>query len=80
MVIGAAVWAGLVAVALAGSGWGLGPPLWMAAGIGVFAGAFLGGWAGVMVGTTRLEHVEHGQLMPRSEQSDRAVLGPDPRP
>jgi hypothetical protein len=58
MAVCAGLWMVIVAVALAGAGWELGPPLAMAAGVGVFAGAFLGGWCGVMVGTARLESAE----------------------
>jgi hypothetical protein len=58
MVICAGLWMLIVAVALIGAGWSLGSPLAMAAGVGVFAGAFLGGWCGVMVGAARLESVE----------------------
>jgi hypothetical protein len=58
VVVCAGLWMVIVAVALIGAGWELGPPLAMAAAVGVFAGAFLGGWAGVMVGTARLESAE----------------------
>jgi hypothetical protein len=58
MVICAGLWMVIVGVALIGAGWSLGPPLAMAAGVGLFAGAFLGGWVGVMVGTARLEAAE----------------------
>jgi hypothetical protein len=58
VVVCAGLWMVIVAVALIGAGWELGPPLAMAAAVGVFAGAFLGGWAGVMVGTERLESAE----------------------
>jgi hypothetical protein len=58
MVVCAGLWVLIVAIALVGAGWSLGPPLLMAAGIGVFAGAFLGGWAGAMVGAAGLERTE----------------------
>jgi hypothetical protein len=43
----------------------LGPVVWMGAGVGVFAGAFYGGWAGTMMGTAELEAAEHAG-MPRT--------------
>jgi hypothetical protein len=55
----AVLWAILVAVALAGSSWSMGPAMWMGAAVGVFAGAFLGGWAGIMAGIGKLEEAEH---------------------
>jgi hypothetical protein len=61
-VIGAGVWALIVLIALAGSDVRLGPWLLMGAGCGVFAGLFLGGWAGTMVGVGRLEAHEHATL------------------
>jgi hypothetical protein len=60
MAVCAVIWVGLVLLALAGSGESLGPVLWMAAGIGIFAGVFFGGWAGSMVGARALErHEQH---------------------
>ncbi|HEX6312779.1 MAG TPA: hypothetical protein VF152_14280 [Acidimicrobiia bacterium] len=59
MVLGALVWAALVAVALAGGGYALAGPVWMGAAVGVFAGAFLGGWAGIVATTATLERAEH---------------------
>lgn len=58
-VICAAIWVGLVTIALAGKGWSLGPMLAVGAGCGIFAGIFLGGWAGTLVGAMKLEHFEH---------------------
>jgi hypothetical protein len=59
MVTCAVLWAILVAVALAGSSWSMGPAMWMGAAVGLFAGAFLGGWAGIMAGIGKLEEAEH---------------------
>lgn len=61
-VICAGIWVGLVAIALVGKGWRLGPMLLVGAGCGVFAGIFLGGWAGTLVGASKLEHHEHATL------------------
>jgi len=58
MLVGAGIWALLVLVALAGTGWDLGPAMWMGAGVGMFAGAFYGGWAGTVVGCRKLEEAE----------------------
>ncbi len=66
MVAGAGGWALLVFLALAGSDWDLGPALLMGAAVGVFAGAFLGGWAGVMTGCGVLEAAEHAQRHDRA--------------
>jgi hypothetical protein len=65
MVVCAGVWMLIVGIALVGAGWSLGGPLLMAAGVGLFGGAFLGGWAGVMVGAARLEAAEHELLTRR---------------
>jgi hypothetical protein len=69
MVVCAGLWMVIVAVALVGAGWELGPPLAMAAGVGVFAGAFLGGWVGVMAGVGRLEAAE--RTIEARQRSDR---------
>ncbi len=61
----AAIWLGLVVIALAGSGSDLAPMLAVGAGCGVFAGIFLGGWAGTLIGAAALEHVEHEQRAKR---------------
>ena len=58
LLVCAGLWMAIVAVALVGAGWSLGPPLAMATCVGIFAGAFLGGWAGVMVAAGRLEAAE----------------------
>jgi hypothetical protein len=60
MPIGAVVWMGIVALALAmaGGDWEILPALGMGAAVGVFAGAFLGGWAGVTVKAEELEEAE----------------------
>ena len=62
-IIGAIVlaptWALLVLLALRNSGTALTPPALMAAGVGVIAGVFMGGWAGTLVGSQKLEHFEH---------------------
>jgi hypothetical protein len=55
----APTWALLVVLALRDSGTALGPPVLMAAGVGVIAGVFMGGWAGTLVGSRTLEHFEH---------------------
>jgi hypothetical protein len=66
MVLGALLWAGIVAVALVGSGNPLGPVVWMGAGVGVFGGIFLGGWAGAMSGLRQLEETEREILTERN--------------
>jgi hypothetical protein len=57
----ALLWMGLVALALAvaSPGWPVWPALGMAAVVGVFAGMFLGGWAGV---TARAEALDEAEL------------------
>jgi hypothetical protein len=64
MAVCAVLWVGLVVIALAGSGEPLGPVLWMAAGVGLFAGVFFGGWAGSMVGARALERREREERGP----------------
>jgi hypothetical protein len=59
---GAGAWMVIVVLALAGKGWALGPMLAVGAACGVFAGIFLGGWAGTVVGALRLERYEHEHL------------------
>jgi hypothetical protein len=56
----AVLWVGLVALALAvaDTGWPVVPALGMAAVVGVFAGVFFGGWAGVTVKAEELDHAE----------------------
>ena len=62
-VIGALIlsptWAAMVWFALRNADTARGGPVAMAAGIGVFAGVFMGGWAGTLIGGTKLEHFEH---------------------
>jgi hypothetical protein len=56
----ALIWMGLIAVAMlmANPGWPVWPALGMAAVVGVFAGAFLGGWAGVTACAEALDEAE----------------------
>lgn len=57
----ALVWMGLVALALTmtDTDWPMLPSVGMAAVVGVFAGMFLGGWAGV---TARAEQLDEAEL------------------
>lgn len=61
----ALVWMGMVALAvgvIADTGWPVWPSVGMAAVVGVFAGAFLGGWAGVTACAEHLDETEfHSQ-------------------
>jgi hypothetical protein len=66
VVLGALLWAAIVAIALAGSGFSMGPVVWTGAAVGVFGGVFLGGWAGVMSGLKQLEETEHDLMMERN--------------
>jgi hypothetical protein len=55
------LWMGLVALAVgvfAVTSWPVWPAVGMAAVVGVFAGAFLGGWAGVTAGAEQLDEAE----------------------
>lgn len=61
-VVCAVIWIGIVALALAGKGAALGPMLLVGAGTGMFAGIFLGGCAGTLVGALKLEHHEQASL------------------
>lgn len=56
----ALIWMGMVAIAVGvmGTGWPIWPAVGMAAVVGVFAGAFLGGWAGVTACAERLDEAE----------------------
>jgi hypothetical protein len=59
--LSALLWAGLGAVAVgvvAESHWPVWPTVLMSAVIGVFAGAFLGGWAGVTACAEQLDEAE----------------------
>jgi hypothetical protein len=58
----AVLWIGIVVVALVGKDEPLGPMLVVGAACGMFAGLFLGGWAGSLVGAAKLEHHEHRTL------------------
>jgi len=49
----------LVTIALVNHGTPLVPPMLMAAGVGMLAGVFVGGWAGTLVGANTLEKFEH---------------------
>ena len=52
------LYAGLVWLALRSHGTPMVAPVLMAAGVGVLAGVFLGGWSGTLVGATKLEKFE----------------------
>jgi hypothetical protein len=67
----ALLWMGLVGLALlmADPGWPVWPALGMAAVVGVFAGAFLGGWAGVTACAEQLDEAELHR--PRTATSQR---------
>lgn len=58
-VVCAGIWTLIVLLALAGKGFALGPMLAVGVVCGVFAGFFLGGCAGMLVGGLKLEHFEH---------------------
>ena len=55
----APIYAALVGIALRNTGTSLVPVMLMAAGVGVLAGVFIGGWAGTLVGAHTLEQFEH---------------------
>ena len=61
------MWVGLVLIALGDANTALLPPAAMAAGVGVLAGVFLGGWAGTLVGSTTLEHYERDHRPARTD-------------
>ena len=61
-VICAGLWIGIVAIATTHNGTRSWPLLLMGAGCGMFAGLFLGGWAGSMVGSKALEEAHHDSL------------------
>ena len=60
MPVCAVIWTGIVglALAVAGGGWGVLPALGMGAVVGLFAGAFFGGWAGVTAKAHELDEAE----------------------
>jgi hypothetical protein len=64
--IGAAVccpvYVALVWLALHNSGTSLAPPIGVAIGLGLYAGLFLGGSTGTLIGSKTLEHYEHETL------------------
>ena len=64
----APIWAGMMWLAIHNSGTAMTGPIAMAAGIGVLAGVFMGGWAGTLVGGTKLEHFEH-ETRPKVESA-----------
>jgi len=65
-VICAGIWCLLVFIALQGLHWvDKTPMLFVGLGCGVFAGIFLGGWAGALIGASKLEHYEHA-ILPRA--------------
>jgi hypothetical protein len=55
----AAMWIGLVALALAGTSTGLVGPLAMGAGIGILTGVFFGTWWGFVSQTHTFEDLDH---------------------
>lgn len=61
-IVGAGVWALIVFLALQASDWDLGAPMLMSIPVGMFTGAFYGGWAGSIIGNRTLEHAEHETL------------------
>jgi hypothetical protein len=63
----APLWAGLVFIAIVGNGQPLAPALWMAAGIGAFAGMFFGLFGGAVYGNRALERHEHASRRPVPE-------------
>lgn len=54
------IWMAIVAIAVGvmGVGWPVWPAVGMGAAVGVFAGMFLGGWAGVTACAERLDEAE----------------------
>jgi hypothetical protein len=63
----APIWAALMWLAIRNADTAMTGPIAMAAGVGVVAGVFMGGWAGTLVGATKLEHFEH-ETRPKVEQ------------
>lgn len=66
----ALLWMGIVGLALvvADPGWPVWPALGMAAVVGVFAGMFLGGWAGVTACAEQLDEAELHTPRPASSR------------
>ena len=60
MPVCAVIWVGIVALglAMAGGSWDLLPALGIGAVVGMFSGAFFGGWAGVTAAAEQLEEAE----------------------
>lgn len=56
---GAALFAGLVAVAVVSTGTAMAGPLAMGAGIGALAGLFFGTWVGFVASVSEFEDLEH---------------------
>jgi len=67
----APLYVALVSLALLNRGTPLVPPMLMAAGVGVLAGVFIGGWAGTLVGASKLEKFE------REHRPKPAALQPE---
>ena len=63
----APIWAALMWLAIRNADTAMTGPIAMAAGVGVVAGVFMGGWAGTLVGATKLEHFEH-ETRPKVEE------------
>ena len=70
----APIYAGLVGLALRNSGTALLPVMLMAAGVGVLAGVFIGGWSGTLVGSHTLETFER-EHRPKMSAGDSAQHG-----
>ena len=64
----APLWVGLVFIAIVGNGQPLAPTLWMAAGVGAFAGMFFGLFGGAVYGNRALERHEHATRRPVQPQ------------
>ena len=69
-IVCAPIWAGMVWLALRNSGQALLPAMAMAAGIGILAGVFAGGWAGTLVGGHALETFER-EHRPKPPSAER---------
>ena len=62
MLVGAGIWTLIVVIAVAGSGWDMAPIVGVGVAVGIFAGAFYGGWAGTVIGNHHVEEAEHAAL------------------